>query len=310
MNSDDLECFARVANCGSISRAALELGSDQSTVSRQMLRLEATTCSRLFHRSGRGVILTDAGRTLLEHAKRVTESVEEARRAIHAFSEQGPAELVVGAQPTIARTIFGPVGSALREQFPRTRLRFAEGLNANILSWLSTGTIDIAVIYVPLQASGLKIDILLQEQLRLIVPASHEDIGDEFAVRRLGDVPLILPSAPHGLRHLAESLASRSGISLHVAMECDASISVTKRLVQNGCGYTLLPLAAVAEEVAQGSLKAARLVGAGVSRDVALATAKNRTGGPPLWNVMQAVRQEVRQIVQSGAWPDAELRNT
>ena len=309
MNSDDLECFARVANCGSISRAALELGSDQSTVSRQMLRLEATTCSRLFHRSGRGVILTDAGRTLLEHAKRVTESVEEARRAIHAFSEQGPAELVVGAQPTIARTIFGPVGSALREQFPRTRLRFAEGLNANILSWLCTGTVDIAVIYVPVQASGLKIDILLQEQLRLIMPASQSDVDSEFPVRRLGDLPLILPSAPHGLRHLAESLASRSGISLHVAMECDASISVTKRLVQNGCGYTLLPLVAVAEEVSQGTLKAARLVGADVSRDVALATAKNRPGGPALWNVMHVVRQEVRHIVQSGAWPDTELRD-
>ena len=309
MNSDDLECFARVANCGSISRAALELGSDQSTVSRQMLRLEATTCSRLFHRSGRGVILTDAGRLLLEHARRVTESVEEARRAIHAYSDQGPDELVVGAQPTIARTIFGPVGSALREQFPRTRLRFAEGLNADMLSWLATGTVDIAVIYVPLQASGLKIDILLQEQLRLIVPASQADVDSEFPVRRLGEVPLILPSAPHGLRHLAESLASRSGISLHIAMECDASISVTKRLVQNGCGYTLLPLAAVAEEVAQGTLKAARLVGADVSRDVALATARNRPGGSALWNVMQTVRQEVRHIVAAGAWPDTELRD-
>jgi DNA-binding LacI/PurR family transcriptional regulator len=65
----------------------------------------------------------------------------------------------------------------------------------------------------------------------------------------------------------------------------------------------------VAEEVAQGTLKAARLVGADVSRDVALATAKNRPGGSALWNVMQTVRQEVRHIVRSGAWPDAELRD-
>lgn len=308
MNSDDLECFTRVANCGSISRAALELGSDQSTVSRQMLRLEASTCSRLFHRSGRGVILTDAGRTLLEHARRVTESVEEARRAIHAFSEQGPAEVVLGAQPTIARTIFGPIGSALRERFPMTRLRFAEGLSGNMLSWLASGTVDIAVFYLPLHASGLKIDILLQEQLRLIMPGGESTADTEFGVRRLGEVPLILPSAPHGLRLLAESLASRSGISLHVAMECDASISVTKRLVQSGCGYTLLPLAAVADEVAQGTLKALRLVGADVSRDVALATSKNRPAAAELWGVVQTVRQQVCHIVRSGAWPDAQLR--
>jgi len=307
MNSDDLECFARVANCGSISRAALELGSDQSTVSRQMLRLEASTCSRLFHRSGRGVILTDAGRTLLEHARRVTQTVEEARRAIHAFSEQGPAELVIGSQPTLARTVFGPIGSALHERFPRTRLRFAEGLSGSLLSWLASGNVDIAVLYLPTQASGLKIDILLHEQLRLIVPGHEADIENEFPVRGLGEVPLILPSAPHGLRSLAESLASRVGISLHVAMECDASISVTKRLVQNGCGYTLLPLAAVAEEVAQGTLRAPRLVGLDVGRDVALATAKNRPNTAELWGIIQTTREQVRHIVSSGKWPDTQL---
>lgn len=308
MNSDDLECFARVANCGSISRAALELGSDQSTVSRQMLRLEASTCSRLFHRGGRGVVLTDAGRTLLEHARRVTETVEEARRAIHAFSGNGPAELVIGAQPTIARTVFGPVGSALRERFPRTRLRFAEGSSGDMLSWLASGNIDVAMLYLPSQTAGLKVDIVLQEQLRLVLPARDPEADEEFPVRRLGEVPLILPSARHGLRLLAEALASRVGISLHVAMECDASISVTKRLVQSGCGYTLLPLAAVTEEVASGTLHAARLVGADVTREVALATARNRSGASELWSVIQTVRQQICDTVDSGEWPDAQLR--
>ena len=308
MNSDDLECFARVANCGSISRAALELGSDQSTISRQMLRLEASTCSRLFHRGGRGVVLTDAGRTLLEHARRVTETVEEARRAIHALSGNGPTELVIGAQATIARTIFGPIGFALRSRFPRTRLRFAEGTSSDMLSWLASGNIDLAVLYLPSQTAGLKIDTLLQEQLRLGVPGNQADVDDEFAVRRLGEVPLILPSARHGLRLLAESLASRVGISLHIAMECDASISVTKRLVQNGCGYTLLPLAAVAEEVASGTLRTARLVGADVTREVALATVRNRPGASELWSVIQAVRQQICSTVSDGGWPDAQLR--
>lgn len=309
MNSDDLECFTRVANCGSISRAALELGSDQSTVSRQLLRLEASTCSRLFHRNGRGVVLTDAGRTLLIHARRVTETVEEARRAIHAFSGRGPAELVIGAQATIARTIFGPVGAAMRERFPRTRLRLMEGATSDMLAWLASGNIDMAVLYMPAQTAGLKIDILLHEQLRLVAPGRQLQFDDEFPVRRLGEIPLILPSTPHGLRLLAESLASRVGIALHVALECDVSISVTKRLVQNGCGCTLLPLAAVAEEVASGALHASRLVGTDVSRDVVLATARNRPDAAELWSATQAVRQQICSTVDNGGWPDTQLRN-
>jgi DNA-binding transcriptional LysR family regulator len=308
MNSDDLECFARVAHCGSISRAAMELGSDQSTVSRQLLRLETSVRSRLFHRNGRGVVLTDAGRTLLEHAKRVTQTVEEARQAIHALSETGLSELVIGAQPTIARTLFGMLAAVLHERFPRTRLRFVEGLGGQILPWLAAGTMDMALLYLPPHAGGLKVDILLQESVRLVSPPGNSELGAEYAVRELADIPLILPSAPHGMRLLAESLASRAGIALHVVMECDASISVIKRLVESGCGHTLLPLAAVKEEVELGRLRTAALVGPEVWREVALATSKNKPGSAELWPFIQAVRQEVRDLVLNGSWPDAKLR--
>lgn len=307
MNSDDLECFVRVASCGSITRAAMELGSDQSTVSRQMARLEAASQARLLHRSGRGVVLTDAGLALLEHARKVVSTLEEARRAIHSFSVQGPAQVVIAAQPTIARMAFGSVGKALKSQFPKTRLRFVEGLGTHMLGWLAAGEVDIAILYMPTHAGGLKVDMLLREQIRLVAPASHAHIGPDFLVRQLGQVPLILPSTPHGLRLLAESLAQKAGVSLNIALECDASTNVTKRLVEEGCGSTILPLAAVADEVAQGRLRTARLVDPEVSRDVAIATAKNRPPVTQLWGIMQTIRQEITQIVANGRWPDAHL---
>jgi LysR family nitrogen assimilation transcriptional regulator len=309
MNSDDLECFVRVANCGSISRAAMELGSDQSTVSRHMARLEAASQARLFHRSGRGVVLTDAGLALLEHARKVASTLEEARRALHSYSEQGPAQLVIAAQPTIARMAFGSVGKALKTQYPKTRLRFVEGLGSHMLSWLAAGEIDIAILYLPTHAGGLKVDMLLREHIRLVAPASHAHIGPDFPVRHLGQVPLILPSTPQGLRLLAESLAQKAGVSLDIALECDASTNVTKRLVEEGCGSTILPLAAVAEEVAQGRLRTARLVDPEVVREVAIATAKNRPPVTQLWSITQTIRNEVAQIVTSGNWPDAQLIN-
>lgn len=307
MNSDDLECFVRVANCGSISRAAMELGSDQSTVSRAMARLEASSEARLFHRSGRGVVLTDAGMALLEHARKVMAALEEARSAIHSLSDQGPARVVIAAQPTIARMVYGAVGKALKRKFPKTRLRFVEGLGTHMVEWLATGEVDIAILYVPMHAGGLKVDKLLREPVRLVAPAAHSHIGTEFPVHQLGQVPLILPSTPHGVRLLAESLAQKAGVSLEIAMECDASTNITRSLVEEGCGCTLLPLAAVADEVAQGKLRTARLSGPEVVREVAIATAKNRPPVNQLWGVMQTIRQEVILTVEKGNWPDAQL---
>lgn len=317
MNSDDLACFARVVACGSFSRAAVELGSDQSTISRQMARLEAEARTRLFHRSGRGVELTEPGRLLLAHAQRVAAALDDAQRTLQACADDGPAQIVIAAQPTIANTTFAAVGKALRHQFPRTRLRFVEGLGTHMVGWLASGEIDIAILYLPAHAGGLEVDLLLREQLCLVgPPGDPADAANSakpatntgaWPLKALADVPLILPSTPHGLRLLAESLASRLGITLNVVMECDASTSVTKRLVQEGCGYTLLPLAAVSDELAAGRLHAMPLAHPSPQRDVALATSRNRPPVAEQWDITRIIRREVQSIVASGGWPGATL---
>ncbi|MBS0494620.1 MAG: LysR family transcriptional regulator, partial [Proteobacteria bacterium] len=79
------------------------------------------------------------------------------------------------------------------------------------------------------------------------------------------------------------------------------------RLVEDGCGATLLPFAAVADRVAQGRLHAARLVEPVVTRKIALAMARNRPAMPELFEITQTLRKEVRGLVTSGAWIGARL---
>lgn len=305
MNSDDLECFVHVARHGSISRAAIALGNEQSTISRHIARLEADCHTRLFHRSGRGVVLTEAGAALLEYAQRVASLMDDTRNAMHGLSGQGPASLVIAAQPTIARLSFGAIGKALRSRFPKTRLRFVEGLGTHMLEWLNKGEVDIALLYLPANAGDMKVDLLLREEVHLIAPASHAHIGPTFETRHLGDLPLILPSTSHGLRLLAESLTEQAGVPLNIAMESDGSISLTKRLVEQECGCTILPLAAVSEEIAAGTLRASRLVAPEVTRDIALATAQNRPPVSELWGITQSIRQIAVDLVGDGQWPGA-----
>lgn len=141
----------------------------------------------------------------------------------------------------------------------------------------------------------------------LVTPASWSYIGPTFPVGKLGEVPMILPSTEHGLRVLAESLAGRTGATLNMALECDASNTVSMRLVEDGCGATLLPFAAVADRVAQGRLHSAQLVEPVVTRKISLAIARNRPAIPELFEITQTVRKEVRGLVTSGAWIGARL---
>lgn len=309
MNSDDLALFAQVAKNGSISRAAMELGADQSTVSRRVGLLEAELGVRLFHRSGRGVSLTERGQQLLGFANTLNDTLIEAERAMRDSAEQGPAKLCIAAQPTIARILFGSLGHALKARYPLTQVHFIEGLAADILNRLSDGAVDIAILYLPEHPGALQFDPLLSEGVQLITPASYPLDGDSIAVRDLGDIPLILPSTHHGLRMMVESLANRYGFSANVALECDGSISITKRLVLENCGCTVLPEAAVVEEVKAGRLKSYRLRDPEIHRTVAIVWPKNRVTADGVWAVTQIIRQRAADLVDQGAWPGATLIN-
>lgn len=307
MNSDDLDLFARIVKAGSISRAAIEMGLDQSTLSRRLGQLEAELGARLLHRSGRGVVATERGQRLLEYAAAVSGLLAEAQGAMQAGGDQGPAQLHIAAQPTIARMLFAPLARALRQRYPRARLRLVEGLASQILEQLSDGELDLAILYVPEHPGPLRFDALLSEGVRLIAPADCPRPGGAVAVGELGGIPLILPSTHHGLRVLAEALAARHGFGLDIALECDGSISLTRHLVMDGCGCTLLPLAAVADEVAAGRLKAYRLAEPDVRRNVGLVLGRTRTPPAALWEAARLVRAQAAALVQSGAWPDARL---
>jgi LysR family nitrogen assimilation transcriptional regulator len=106
---------------------------------------------------------------------------------------------------------------------------------------------------------------------------------------------------------LAESLVARHGKTLQVSMECDASVYITKQLVAENCGCTILPLAAVREEIRAGLLQAVPLVQPDVLRDVAIVSARNRPPVPSQWQVLRTVAGQMRLLVESGEWPDTAL---
>ncbi|NHO31721.1 LysR substrate-binding domain-containing protein [Acetobacter fallax] len=307
MNSDDLALFALVANDLSISRAALTIGLDQSTVSRRIGLLEAQLGGHLFRRSGHGVKLTESGRLLLEYAQRVARIMEEASEVIGACSRTGPARLCIAAQPTIARMLFGTFSRALRERYPATRIRLIEGLAAQILPMMEAGEVDLSVLYVPECPGGLHWEKLLHEDVRLITPWDHPLEGGSVDVRDLGEIPLILPTTHHGLRVLVERLAARHNFPLRIALECDGSISITKRLVRENCGCTILPSAAVTEDIASGVLKSFRLVNPEITRTVAATWPKKSLLPDDLSAILRLLRQCTETLVNEGRWPDARL---
>ena len=307
MNSDKLALFLRVAATGNLSRTAMETGISQSALSRRISALEKELHTRLFHRSGRGVALTESGQRLEKYATTISDLLESATREMSEAVLQGPSSIIIAAPPTIARLIFGTLGKTLKRNYPGIRVQFKEGLGGDIQEWLAGGDIDAAIVYLPEHYSTLKVDLLLRDRLNFIAPIGFGPLGDTFPVQRLAEVPLVMPSRPNGLRVLAESLMARHSKALNVSMECDASVGITKQLVIEGCGCTILPMASVHDEVTRGILQAVPLTNPDVFRDVAIITPQNR---PPILHqrqVVGTVRKLILSLVEDGHWIDATI---
>lgn len=305
MNSEELLLVDQVADAGSLSAAALRLGCDVSTLSRRIAQLEQRLGCRLFHRSGRGVGLTVHGHSLQRYAQQVRELMEQAQGALAALQDTGPASLHLAAQPTIAKLLFGGLFHALRQEFPGTRIKFTEGLASGILAQLQQGEVDAAILYKPASPSALHYQALAAERICLVTPPGFRSERAQWYFENLEDIPLILPSTRHGLRVLAETLAARHGFAPRIVLESDSSIDITLELVRQGCGCTLLPRAAVLQDLERGVLQAFELRDAETVREIAWVPGKTLLGAHDAWRLRRVVASQVQARLAGGHWPGA-----
>jgi LysR family transcriptional regulator, nitrogen assimilation regulatory protein len=267
-----LKRFLAVAELKSLTKAAVALGTTQSALSLQMAALERDCGGRLFDRTGRGVALTELGVRLAERAGELLRSAALLSQEIRAAAGVPVGEVTVGLLPSLAHSLAAPLLGAVLAEFPQIKLRILEGSNGQLDEWLSSGRLDVAVLYryAPSKATN-------EETLGLIdswlVGRGGDALTrpDTVAFAKLHEQPLILPSMPNGLRATLNQLAMRKRIELKVLVEVD-SIPTQKDLVANGFGYAILGQQAITNELRDGTLQAARLVQPGMARAVTLAT--------------------------------------
>ena len=168
MDLKQLEYFVRVAELGSFTRAAQALDVAQPALSRQVRLLEVELRQNLLIRNGRGANPTEAGLLLLAHARGILHQVERAREELGRVRGALAGRVAIGLPPSLSRVLAVPLMRAFRQQLPQVSAAISEGLSVNMQEWLTTGRLDIAVLYNAQPAPGLEIGPLLEEELVLV----------------------------------------------------------------------------------------------------------------------------------------------
>jgi DNA-binding transcriptional LysR family regulator len=271
MEERRIEVFRAVARELSFSRAALALHLSQSAVSQQIAALELELGGALFDRSRRRVRLTPAGAALLSRVDGLLSGFADARRAVAAARGAVEGELRVAASRTVGTYVLPRLLAVLGLRHPTLRLGISIENSERVVGTLLSGLADIGYIEDTVNAPGIALTPLLEDELVIVAAASHRFAKlREIPLEDLAAEPLVVRESGSGTRRVSEEHLQAAGLrldQLRIAAEL-TGIEAIKAAVEAGLGVSILSNATLAKERALGTLIARPPAGARIRRSI------------------------------------------
>ncbi len=301
MNFKQLEYFVHVAELGSFSKAALVLDIAQPALSRQVRALETDLRETLLLRNGRGVVLTEAGQRLYEHGVNLLQALAQAEADMGGRRDEPLGRITIGLPPSVGRQLTLPLIDGFQRRCPRARLAIVEGLSSHISEWISTGRVDVGLLYNPEAQPALEITPVIEEALCLVSPISSGTPGHAAVpLAELAAHPLIVPERGHAIRKLLETRALLAGLKLDIAWEV-SSIAAIIDLVCAGYGHAVLHASAVAASGRADALWVRTLVQPRLNSMLCLAVSARQRPSPLVRQTTALLTELVRALPQGAA---------
>lgn len=308
MNVRQLHYFLQIAELKSFTRAAAVLHVAQPALSRSIRLLEDELGVQLFHRTERGVQLTESGELLRARAAKLIADFAQVRDEVAAQATELRGELTVGVPPSMREMVTLPLVRLFRTRHPRVLLRVNEGISTVLNELVHTGRLDMAVVSATEPLASLQHESLLTEAMYLIGPRSARlNPRREVSIRRLAEVPLVVTLRPNALRALVEEALAHVGHPLEPVLEANAT-SVMLDVVAAGDGFTVLPYCAAHAGLQAGRLSAAPVAGLKVTWEIAYS--KERSLSRSGRELRSTLREIARESIEAGVWKRAQLART
>jgi DNA-binding transcriptional LysR family regulator len=260
MDLPQLASFLRVAEEGSVTRAAAALHLTQPAVTQHVRALERELGVPLFDRTERGMRLTQPGETLRDYARRSLGLLQEARDVLGDLERSSQGRVVIGAGVTTSIFRLPDWLRQLQREHPGIDVTVRTGRSREIAALALAREIDLGLVTSPIQEPALTIAPLFDEEIVLVAPPDHPLASGAHAVEELREHPLIFFSRGSGFREYLDRALAAAGVVPRVKMESD-SVEAIKSFVEVGLGASFLPAGAVRAELGTGTLLRARVTG-------------------------------------------------
>lgn len=266
MTLEQLRIFLAVAEQMHFTRAAETLFITQPAVSAAIQNLEAEYGVKLFHRLGRRVEISEAGRFLQIEAQKILDQVALAERGLRDLNNLQQGDLRLGSSLTIGNYWLPDKINQFKQRYPGITINCQLGNAEEICEGTATGLFDFGLVtggVKPEQEHLLDQEIVGYDRLRIVVGRSHPWFGQaEVAMEALATTPWVMRERGSGAQQMLEQTLQSWGINpaqLQVILVLSSS-EMVKSVVESGSGAAALPELMVQKELLLKTLHAISVV--------------------------------------------------
>jgi DNA-binding transcriptional LysR family regulator len=213
MTLDQLRIFLAVADRCHVTQAAAALKMTQSAVSAALSTLESQHKVQLFDRVGRGITLTDIGRSFIEVARAVLLQAEIAELMLADFATTPRGHLRVQASQTVATYFLPPFLVRLRQTYPDVCISVGVGNTTSVARAVAVGEADLGFVEGDVREGDLKQRVIARDELVLIMRRDHpKAMKDTFSADDYRSFGWVLREEGSGTRAEVETHFARMGL--------------------------------------------------------------------------------------------------
>jgi DNA-binding transcriptional LysR family regulator len=253
-----LKVFRAVAEHRHFRKAAEYLYLTQPAVTHQIRALEESISVPLFDRTGKEVTLTPAGEILLKYVKQVDALLARAEEELSALSGEVRGELRIGASMTIAQFVLPRILGEFVRRHPSVQLAISSSKTEEVIASIMEQRAELGLIEGPAHSRDVTVEPWINDELVLVVPASHEwDNSRDIEMRDLREVRLLMRERGSGTREIVEQAIADHGVAmkdLKPTMEVDSTEGIVAS-IEAGLGVGFVSRRAIRRAQLLGTLK-------------------------------------------------------
>jgi len=271
-----LSVFQSVVAERSFSRAAEKLFRTQPAVSLAVQRLEAELGEKLIDRSAKELRLTDAGRTVLDHARRFENVRRELENALAELRDKSAGRLVVGANESSILYLL-PHIERYRRLYPKIKVQVRRSRSSKIPAELLHGDLELGVVSYDPADDQIVSKVIFTDALAFVVSPRHRFARRKsVTISELGLETFIAHNVVSPYREAVLREFKKHKVPLNMDVEMP-TLETIRRMVQSDEGVAFVPRMCVQRDVESGLLCEVTIKELHVERKVRLLHAKNRT---------------------------------